>query len=141
MRFPSRKDLWLTIIIWGTMLFSIIIGGYALLLGQLDIVDMIVIFFLSVALPVFLLWIWLTTYYVLDENNLIIKCGPFRKTIPLNTIKSVKKTMNPLSSPALSLKRLEIIHGQHSMTLISPKNRDEFIKILQRRCPQAKVFP
>ncbi|GED18106.1 hypothetical protein AMI01nite_60970 [Aneurinibacillus migulanus] len=49
------------------MLFSIIIGGYTLLAGQLDIVDMIVIFFLSVALPVFLLWIWLTTYYILDE--------------------------------------------------------------------------
>jgi hypothetical protein len=70
---------------------------------------------------------------------LVIKYGPFKKIIPLNTIKSVKKTMNPLSSPALSLKRLEIIYGQYNMVLISPKDRDEFMKILSKHCPQAEI--
>jgi hypothetical protein len=34
MKFPSKKVWWLTIIIWGAMLFSIGSGGYALILGK-----------------------------------------------------------------------------------------------------------
>jgi hypothetical protein len=34
MKFLSKKDWWLTIIIWGAMLFSIGSGGNALILGE-----------------------------------------------------------------------------------------------------------
>jgi membrane protein YdbS with pleckstrin-like domain len=139
MKFPSKKDWWLTIIIWGAMLFAMGSGIYSLIFEESNFIDFVIVLILSVMLPVFLLWMWLTTYYVLDESNLVIKYGPFKKIIPLNTIKSVKKTMNPLSSPALSLKRLEIIYGQYNMVLISPKDRDEFMKILSKHCPQAEI--
>jgi hypothetical protein len=139
MKFPSKKDWWLTIIIWGTMVFAMGSGIYSLIFEESKFIDFVIVLILAVMLPVFLLWMWLTTYYVLDENNLVIKYGPFKKIIPLNTIKSVKMTMNPLSSPALSLKRLEIIYGQYNMVLISPKDRDEFMKILSKHCPQAEI--
>lgn len=139
MKFPSKKDWWLTVIVWGAMLFSIIGGSRELLAGDLGTSEMLPFILFSVILPIFILWIWLTTFYVLDENNLIIKYGPFKKTVPLNMITSVKKTMNPLSSPALSLKRLEIAYGQYNIALISPKNRDEFMDILRKRCPQAQI--
>jgi membrane protein YdbS with pleckstrin-like domain len=139
MKFPSKKDWWLTIIIWGAMLFAMGSGIYSLIFEESNFIDFVIVLILAVMLPVFLLWMWLTTYYVLDESNLVIKYGPFKKIIPLNTIKSVKKTMNPLSSPALSLKRLEIIYGQYNMVLISPKDRDEFMKILSKHCPQAEI--
>jgi hypothetical protein len=134
MKFPSNKDLWLTIIVWGSMLFSLGSGVYLLYLGEINFGV-----FVSLVLPIFILWIWLTTYYVLDESNLVIKYGPFKKIIPLNLIKSVKKTINPLASPALSLKRLEITYGQYNYVLISPKDRDQFMKILRERCPQAEI--
>jgi membrane protein YdbS with pleckstrin-like domain len=139
MKFPSKKDWWLTFIIWGAMLFAMGSGIYELIFEESDLIDFVFVLVLAVILPLFLLWTWLTTYYVLDESNLVIKYGPFKKIIPLNTIKSVKKTMNPLSSPALSLKRLEIIYGQYNMVLISPKDRDEFMKILSKHCPQAEI--
>jgi membrane protein YdbS with pleckstrin-like domain len=139
MKFPSKKDWWLTNIIWGAMLFAMGSGIYSLIFEESNFIDFVIVLILAVMLPVFLLWMWLTTYYVLDESNLVIKYGPFKKIIPLNTIKSVKKTMNPLSSPALSLKRLEIIYGQYNMVLISPKDRDEFMKILSKHCPQAEI--
>jgi membrane protein YdbS with pleckstrin-like domain len=139
MKFPSKKDWWLTIIIWGAMLFAMGSGIYSLIFEESNFIDFVIVLILAVMLPVFLLWMWLTTYYVLDESNLVIKYGPFKKIIPLNTIKSVKMTMNPLSSPALSLKRLEIIYGQYNMVLISPKDRDEFMKILSKHCPQAEI--
>lgn len=139
MNFPSKKDWWLTIILWVPMLFFIGIGGYTLLYKEFSIGGFVLIFILMVILPILLLWMWLTTYYVLDDSHLVIKYGPFKKVIPLNTIKSVKKTMNPWSSPALSLKRLEIMYGQYDIVLISPIDRDEFMKILGKSYPQIKI--
>lgn len=51
----------------------------------------------------------------------------------------MQKTMNPLSSPALSLKRMEITYGQYDFVLISPINRDQFMKELSTRCPNAEI--
>lgn len=139
LRYNSKKDWWLTIIIWVAMLFSIGSGCVAFIENP-NPGEFLVLLCLGLLLPLFVLWIWLTTYYVLEEKNLVIRFGPFKKTIPVNSIKSVKKTMNPLSSPALSLKRLEIEYGQFDSVLISPEDRDEFIRILADRCPQAKII-
>ncbi|MEG9295041.1 PH domain-containing protein [Mangrovibacillus sp. Mu-81] len=139
MKFKSRKDWWLSSIVWITMIFAIGSGLYALIEKTPNILDFIITFTLSVILPIFILWMWLTTFYFIDENNLIIKFGPFKKNIPLDTIKSVNKTTNPLSSPALSLKRLEVVYGYYNSVLISPIDRDEFIKILYLRCKNIEI--
>jgi membrane protein YdbS with pleckstrin-like domain len=140
LKFKSRKDWWLSIIVWITMILAIGSGLYELIDKTPNILDFIIIFTLCVILPIFILWMWLTTYYFVDENNLIIKFGPFKKIIPLDTIKSVRKTTNPLSSPALSLKRLEIVYGYYNSVLISPIHRDEFIEILSIRCKNIKII-
>ncbi|WP_442598688.1 PH domain-containing protein [Neobacillus sp. D3-1R] len=139
MKFPSKKDWWLTIIVWGAMLFAIGSVFYEIEENLSNIGTLLVLLLSSIVLPIFIIWIWLTTNYVLDDQNLVIRYGPFKKTIPLHSIKSVKKTMNPLSSPALSLKRLEISYGQYGMALISPKDREEFMKILAEKCPRANI--
>ncbi|RDW17710.1 hypothetical protein CWR45_10250 [Oceanobacillus chungangensis] len=51
----------------------------------------IITFSLSIILPIFVLWMWLTTFYVIEDNNLIIKFDPFKRNIRLDTITSVKK--------------------------------------------------
>ena len=140
MKFKSRKDWWLSIIVWITMIVAFGSGLYALIDKTLNIFDLIITFTLCVILPIFILWMWLTTYYLVDENNLIIKFGPFKKIIPLDTIKSVRKTTNPISSPALSLKRLEIVYGYYNSVLISPIHRDEFIEILSKRCKNIEII-
>ena len=138
MKIASKKDGWLTLIVWGSMLFAIGSGVFSLLADTQNEAPALVILILSVILPLFLLWIWCTTFYILDEESLVIRYGPFSKTIPLQSIRSVKKTRNPLSSPALSLQRIEIAYGKYDFVLISPKDRDAFIEILARRC-QASV--
>ncbi|UKS66133.1 PH domain-containing protein [Rossellomorea marisflavi] len=136
MKYPSKVDLWLAILIWGIMLGTIGIGLYAIFYESSSYWEVMFLLLSCVLLPLFILWGCLTTYYLLSDTHLIIRYGPFKKRVPLDRITSVKKTSNPLSSPALSLKRLEISYNTYDMVLISPKDRDAFIKVLSERCEQ-----
>ena len=86
---------------------------------------------LLILLPVIFLrtHLFLTTKYTIHGNILKIKCGfLFNKEIDIHTIRKISETNNPLSSPAASLDRLEIVFGANDTVLISPKNKEAFIK-------------
>jgi hypothetical protein len=53
--------------------------------------------------------------------------------VEIQKITSVKRTRNPLSSPALSTDRLEIKYGKWDFVLISPKNKERFVKFYWRK--------
>ena len=56
-------------------------------------------------------------------------------------IVDVKKIMNPLSSAAMSLRRIQIDYvedGVHRMILISPVKRKTFIKEIEERRERSK---
>ncbi len=116
------------------MLGTIGTGLFAMFYESSSFWEVVFLLLFCVLLPLFILWGCLTTYYLFSDNHLIIRYGPFKKRIPLDTITSVKKTSNPLSSPALSLKRLEISYNTYDMVLISPKDREKFISILKEKC-------
>jgi len=78
----------------------------------------------ALGLPV---WMLLSTYYQVEENELKIRCGPFVRRIDRSSIRSIEPTRSPLSSPALSLNRLEIRYGDQHSILVSPASRTEFI--------------
>jgi hypothetical protein len=139
MKFPSKVDVWLAIPIWGALLLVIIVGFLSMFSANMNMQERVVLFLVHFALPCFLIWMLTTTCYIIDERNLVIQYGPFKKTVPLESIKRVRRTSNPLSSPALSLKRLEIVYSDHKTVLISPKDREEFMRMLQKRCPNAVV--
>ena len=139
MKFPSKKDWWLTVIVWGAMIFAFGSGILSISQRSLATSDMKTTAIGTIGIPIFVIWLWLSTYYVIEEKHLVIKYGPFRKTVPLHSITSVRKTTNPLSSPALSLKRLEIQYGQYNTVQISPIDRDEFLRILAEKCPQIVI--
>ncbi len=87
---------------------------------------------LSVGLPT---WILLATHYTLDATDLAIRCGPFHWRIPLREIRAVTPTHNPLSSPALSLDRLRIDSGRPTSIMISPYDKEGFLRELRKRVP------
>lgn len=121
--FPSKKDLWLEILIWVSLGFGLV----AVLLSSLwpAIIIMLVV-------VVFTAWIWFYTFYSITEEHLIIKSGPFSSTIPLANIRGVKKSNSPLASSALSLDRLEIRY-KDGVTLISPEKAEDFVKLLKEK--------
>ncbi|MBI5069393.1 MAG: PH domain-containing protein [Deltaproteobacteria bacterium] len=81
------------------------------------------------------LWLLASTRYQLSDDTLRIASGPFRWTVPIAEIQAIRPTRNPLSSPALSLQRLEIRYGPGRTVLISPADQDGFLRALETRRP------
>jgi uncharacterized membrane protein YdbT with pleckstrin-like domain len=87
------------------------------------------------ALPIALVaWLAVSTRYSLTPDALIIESGFRQASIPLNTIRSVRRTRTILAAPALSLDRLEITHAA-GVAVISPRHRERFLAEVHARCP------
>lgn len=95
---------------------------------------------ISLVCLVFISHLFLTTYYVIDGNYLIINSGFIvRMKIDINTVLKIVETYSIISSPATSLHRLNIIYNEHSSVLISPKDKSGFIAHITRINPQIVV--
>ena len=80
--------------------------------------------------------------YVMYSEHLLVSMSIYGKArVRYADIVDVKKTMNPLSSAAMSLRRIQIDYvedGVHRMILISPVKRKIFIKELEERRERSK---
>ena len=129
-RFPSKVDRWLVVVLIGAaglVLWSVasavrdgLNGADAIALGLAVLV--------GVALPV---WMLLQTDYRVEAGRLRVRCGPFRWSVALDEIESLRPTRNPLSSPALSLDRLELRYRNGKRLLLSPADKRGFIEALR----------
>lgn len=142
MSFPSKKDLWMTIILWLFAVLFIIppiffpdVGVW--MTPSLFDKQWIKIATLS-SIGLFLLSFWFNTVYIIADNLLIIRYGPFTKKIKIADIHRVRETRNLFSAPALSMDKLEISYGKFEVIAVSPKDRDEFIRLLANENPAIK---
>jgi uncharacterized membrane protein SirB2 len=75
--------------------------------------------------------------YVLYSEHMLISMSLYGKArVRYADIVEVKKTNNPMSSAAMSLRRIQIDYVEddvHRMVLISPKSRNNFIDEIRRR--------
>jgi Bacterial PH domain len=79
-------------------------------------------------LIVFITHMFATTYYIIDGNELKVRCGfIINLTIDINKITKIVPTRSILSSPAVSLDRLEIFYNKYDSVLVSPKDKAGFI--------------
>jgi hypothetical protein len=128
--FVSKVDRWLLVV----LLSSMVIGFASLLLVPLAmpgaLATILVVLLLAEALPI---WILARTKYSLSAETLAITCGPFAWRIRIAEISAIAPTRNPLSSPALSLDRLEIRYGQGRRIMISPADQAGFLRALEQR--------
>jgi hypothetical protein len=138
LKFSSKRDVWLGFILFGSIGYGTFLSYSAFISEKSGLGESIFALLLNLVLILFICWLWFSTYYVLEEKELVIRCGPIHKRIPYREIISAYKTWNPLSSPALSLKRINIKY-QFGTALISPKDRDKFLRMLKERCPHADI--
>lgn len=141
MHFPSKKDIWLAFIIWGVILLIILIyifGGEPI--GwQIITYKNVLGYIMSLLMIGLLLWLWFGTGYKVEEGLIKIRYGPFRSTVKIEEVKKLSATKNPLAAPALSIDRIEILHGKYNMAIVSPKNKIDFIRILVTENPDIQV--
>jgi hypothetical protein len=130
MYFPSKRDWWLGLLIWGLTLLAAIPALLKPGKGQLIIM---------IAVILFIGWIWFGTGYEISEDVLKISCGPFRQRILLQEIREIKRTRSPLSSPACSLDRMEIKYGKSKRVMISPADKENFIKTIIKKSPSIQL--
>jgi hypothetical protein len=130
MYFPSKRDWWLGLLIWGLVLLAAVPALLKPGKGQ---------FIIMIAVILFVGWIWFGTGYEILDDELRIRCGPFRQRIPLQEIKEIRKTRSPLSAPACSLDRMEIRYGKSKREMISPADKEGFIRLLVGKSPQINL--
>lgn len=125
--YPSKIDTWLagvlcippcssiavTIALYRAERWSEIWVGVASIAG-------VIALYVGVILPM---------RYGLGNGQLVVRFGLCRRKIPYERITSVMRTSNPLSSPALSLDRLQIEFGGGiwNSIMISPADRERFL--------------
>ena len=125
--YKSAVDWWYYAII--LMSIGLISSSYVAIQDQglLTPLLLIAVGIMSVGLP---LWLLFSTQYTITVDALLVRSGPFKWHIPLDQIHSIQRTSSPLSSPALSLRRLEIRYGDGKYILLSPTNPDAFAEDL-----------
>ena len=122
--FASKIDTWLMSVIVVTVLVSMGAAILSLMIGGLiGCLSALLIAVVGAVLPV---WLLLSTKYVVNNESLIVRSGPFSWLIPVGVISSVQETQNSLSSPALSLDRLRISYGESKSIMVSPKDKRQF---------------
>ncbi|HBK85145.1 MAG TPA: hypothetical protein DDZ53_03835 [Firmicutes bacterium] len=133
MRVKSAVDWWIGLLIWfaiGMMLVSMAIA-------QAN--ERTLVYLLSLPTLGFMLWLYFGTFYELRDEYLYCRSGPFFARIPYASIRAVKLSQNPLSSMALSTKRIEVTYDSKSifggLIYISPCDREQFRRELVNRCP------
>jgi hypothetical protein len=127
--YKSKIDAWLAVVLIAAMAISayaalsIFFSGpasawwIALLTGGVGL-----------GLPLAIL---LSTRYTLGTDALVVRCGPFKWSVPMTQITGITPTSSSLSSPALSLDRLRIDYGRHKFLIISPRDKKGFLRQIE----------
>jgi len=124
MKFRSAVDPWfylLALVLPGAIFIFAVLSVGAINLASFVVIGALAVFVFG--LPV---WLLLSTYYLVEADTLKVRSGPFSWSILLNEINTVKPSRSVLSSPALSLDRLELQYGRGQTILVSPKDIEGF---------------
>jgi hypothetical protein len=129
--FPSKID--------ATSVAPIIVAGMGALAACFVIagsgipVPWLIIGLVLLLLIAFPVWVLATTNYTLTSNEIAIRSGPFSWKIPFREITGIERSASRRSGPALSMERLRIDYGQGKSILISPDNKEAFLRELEAR--------
>jgi len=137
--FVSKKDALYFVAIWGTIILGLTVIVDSSFTSSFLSVSYWFALILILILIVWLIWIWFSTGYLVENNSLIIRAGPLKQTIDIQEIKKITREKSILTSGALSIDRLQIQYGKYKYVGISPKKEYEFIALLRSKNPQIQI--
>ena len=126
MIYKSAVDWWF----WATLVLTaiVLLAIFRMLLeaGQVaGLVTVGITAVIGIGMP---LWLVYSTHYEISESQLIIRSGPFEWVVDRDSIQSIEPSRSVLSSPALSLDRLEIRYASGKTILVSPEDKAGFLR-------------
>lgn len=129
-RFRSRIDSWifiLLIIAIGGMMVALV----AALMNAVRGTEALIL--VAVTIPGIFLIIstLLRTHYTVADGNIRVVSGPFAWNVPIAEITDISETHSRLSSPALSLDRLRISYGRSKSIMVSPEDKNGFLRAIK----------
>ena len=127
--FRSKVDWWVRLLLGFAIAGVFVAMGSVVLEGADPVVTTVTILACIAGLALFVS-VLLGTAYTVDRGVLLIRCGPFRWRVAIDSITAVEETRNPLSSPALSLDRLRIRYGKRRQVMVSPADKAGFLKAI-----------
>ena len=137
--FLSSKNVFTMVILWTVVLFMIAMLIYNFDKGAFPLAPFIILA-LATAL---ILWVLLDTRYVIKDNFLLYRSGPFRGRIDITKIQKIKKHSGmfvPVSiKPALDTKGFIITFNNMDDVFVSPQNSDIFLEEIQKINPKVEV--
>jgi hypothetical protein len=130
-KYKSKIDLWLIIIL------TLVFGGIVIF----SVIKKEWIGFIIAIIPTIFIWdMFKSTFYIITEEELIIRCGIFYKlVIKITDIRKISESNDLISSPALSIDRLEILYNRFDTILISPKKKYEFLQSIETLKPDIEI--
>jgi hypothetical protein len=135
MRFDSKRDLWLLVILRVMPLVLLLVIGGVWYQVHHDLRGPIAGAFILIVFELFFFESVLrSTYYLIDAGTLVIRSSMFTWRVPIAEIRSITPTRSALSSPALSLDRLRIEYGRKAI-MVSPEDPKRFIEALRTKNP------
>ena len=88
------------------------------------------------------LWAWMATYYLIENEILIAKSGPFLWRVPIKEISLIRlnqETFGGTWKLTLSWKCMEIKYRRVRSIFISPANENEFLDRLLKINPKIDI--
>jgi hypothetical protein len=122
---------------------AVLISLIAFLSG--DSIEMVLapIGILILLLSVLITVTFLTTYYEIRENLLIVSMFFYKTKIKISEIKTIKYSNSIIKTnfykPGFHHRGIEIVYHKYDDIFISPKNRDQFIEQLIEQNPTIEI--
>jgi hypothetical protein len=127
---------------WGHWLAAILLFD-GVLMGYLTVTQKSMVYFafflIFTLLCIVILPVYLSTFYLIEDTDLVIHSGFLvKKRIPYTVITHALKVRNAKLASCLSLERIELRYwekGEHKTLWIAPEDRDFFQRMMVLKNP------
>jgi len=132
---PSKIDIWIALLLVAGPLILINLGIYLHKTGEEQ--NSLICISAGMLIGVVTWILAFPCQYTLEDKSLLAQSGILKWRIPYAEIQTVELSNSILSGPALSLQRIEVQYDRGRI-LISPNERDLFLKELRKKVSMAK---
>ena len=137
--FISSKNTFTILILWGLVLFLLAVIGYSVQQETVSLIPTMILLLVCA----FIVWVLLDTRYVIRNNKLLYRSGPFRGGFDISKIRKIEYFSGyniPTSiKPALDFKGFIIHYNRFDDVYVSPKNANVFLETLQKLNPKIEI--